>query len=86
MRTELLNKEKIEANDVEWWEVRVAANNETGDFAVIMYFKTQSGEERTYALHKDSPMKFLAALGSCVNAINELSENSELSKKPSNLE
>lgn len=72
----LLNKGQVIANEVEWWEVRAATNEATGKISVLMYFKTLDGEERTYVLHNEAPSKFLAALGSCVNAMNEQAPDS----------
>lgn len=69
MRTELIGKGEIKAENVEWWEVRIGENNESKEQSVIMYFKTFDGEERIYALHKDAPILFMAALGSCINQI-----------------
>ena len=69
MRTELLGKDEIKAENVEWWEVRIGTNNESGEPTVLMYFKTFNGEERIYALHQDAPVVFMAALGSCINQI-----------------
>ena len=71
MRTELLNKEKIEAQHVEWWEVRVGIDNETKEPAVLMYFKTVSGEEKTYVLFNDAPEKFSQALNDCIQGIQK---------------
>lgn len=75
MRTELLNKSKIEANNVEWWEVRVGIDNDSQEPVVLMYFKTISGEERIYALHNDAPENFSLALNDCILGIKQKKEH-----------
>ena len=77
MRTELLGKGEIKAQNVEWWEVRIGTNNESGAPTVLMYFKTFNGEERIYALHQDAPIVFMAALGSCINQIIHMNADKE---------
>ena len=76
-KTEILNVGNFEAVEVDWWEVRLLQNAETGEPTIIMFFRSKDGAKKSYALHQDAPIRFMAALGSCIQGLYDLQEQQE---------